>query len=235
MLISKQACMLIGREGAIRIASPETRQKRNCPTILSPTRFKKWCWDQQTQENHLSLFSPSSRQTIKKHRIKFDILKFIRKKPSFLIKQISERTTNDKTAGFLDDASNPVKSFNSKWLEMQKHYLERARGIFVTAVAAANRACRVVSVQVVMMDKTSQIKKVATLNAIVRHATYGRLQKYVILGTMRAIQWPLKNFSCYRKNDLLVYICGETSRSSTPARSPTSMNPPKPTDLKDYY
>ena len=93
-----------------------------------------------------------------------------------------EEWTNDKTAGFLDEAPDPVQSFDSKWLEVQKYYLERARGIFVTAAVAGSRACRVVPVQVVMMDETSQIKEVEALNAIVRHAAYGRLEKFVILG-----------------------------------------------------
>lgn len=94
-----------------------------------------------------------------------------------------EDWTHHKTTDSLDDdAPDPVKKFDSKWLEVQKHYLERARGIFVTAAVAGSRACRVVPVQVVMMDETSQIKEVEALNAIVRHAAYGRLQKYVILG-----------------------------------------------------
>ena len=79
-----------------------------------------------------------------------------------------------------DVAPDPIKSFNSIWLRVQKYYLQRARGVFLTASMAGSRACRVIPVQCVLLDEASQIKEAEALNAIVRHLP--TLRKVVLLG-----------------------------------------------------
>ena len=46
------------------------------------------------------------------------------------------------TAGTIDEQHNPIKNFDSVWLNVQKYYLEKARCLLVTASIAGARACR---------------------------------------------------------------------------------------------
>lgn len=68
------------------------------------------------------------------------------------------------TIGTPMEQFNPIKNFESQWLEVQKFYLKGGRCLFVTASTASSRACRVMPVQVVLMDESSQIKEVDTIN-----------------------------------------------------------------------
>lgn len=84
------------------------------------------------------------------------------------------------TAGTPLEQYNPIKNFESQWLDVQKFYLEEARCIFVTASTASSKACRGIGIQVVLIDESSQIKEVDTLNAWARH-----LPKLGKLGVIR--------------------------------------------------
>lgn len=84
------------------------------------------------------------------------------------------------TAGTPLEQYNPIKNFESQWLDVQKFYLEEARWIFVTASTASSKACRGIGIHVVLIDESSQIKEVDTLNAWARHLP--KLGKLGVIG-----------------------------------------------------
>lgn len=72
-------------------------------------------------------------------------------------------------------------NFNSIWLLVQKFYMSRASVIFVIATTAGIRSCRAFPAALVVIDESSQLKEIESLNAIVRHMSRDRLGKVVIL------------------------------------------------------
>lgn len=56
----------------------------------------------------------------------------------------------------IDGQANPIKRFDSQWMELQKFYYQRARGIFVTAVTAGIKPLRVAKIQVVINEEAPQ-------------------------------------------------------------------------------
>ena len=99
-----------------------------------------------------------------------------------LAKHRVELWTPQRTAGTDEQYLNPLKYFNSVWLNVQKFYLRRARGIFVNAATAGVQPLRVVPVSIVVVDEASQIKEIEVLNATVRHMANSRLRKIAQFG-----------------------------------------------------
>jgi len=96
------------------------------------------------------------------------------------------------TAGTVDEIYNPIKNFDSCWLEVQKFYLQKARCLFVTASTAGARACRWARIRVVFIDEASQIKEAETLNAWCRHLS--NLQKLALFGDHQQLRATVKSY-----------------------------------------
>lgn len=86
----------------------------------------------------------------------------------------------------------PIRVFEAQWLNIQKFYLDVARGLFVTASTASSKCCRGMPIRVVLIDEASQIKKVDTLNAWGRHT--GRLIKLAIFGDQNQLPATIPSF-----------------------------------------
>jgi len=95
-------------------------------------------------------------------------------------------------AGTVDEKHNPIKNFDSCWLEVQKSHLEKARCLFVTASTAGARACRWARIRVVFIDEASQIKEAETLNAWCRHLSI--LQKLALFGDHQQLRATVKPY-----------------------------------------
>lgn len=134
--------------------------------------------------SHDNDWSSDSQDEVNEHKL-LNGLGFARKR--------MERWEPEVTAGTNEEQYNPIKNFDSIWLQVQKFYLAEARCIFVTASTADARACRWASITVVFIDEASQIKETETLNAWCRHL--GRLQKLALFRDHQQLRATVKSFN----------------------------------------